>query len=341
MITFEVYRQLDIRLFQTVAAVDSSYGACAKYILDGDSLILLGSDHSVRLNIVQKEIKKDAPICNWDIETEAVLWFSEDSSEAVLIRMIANAFRQYIGIEPFGTAEEFSGAIEAVNMRLAQYNLKILADDSGMCIFFEDMEYTFEDAINLIMDIDENRMDNGGIINLINEALYYRGIDRMDEAALRLEKVLRYADPTQPVYTDTLFLLAEIYYFAGNFERAVALYYRCHMEFIDNEDDFYTHLGHALLDERMKKYERQIRIYYRARIDAEYADSHRQAVAAAATEIADVFDEYETTCNDMGARNMRNTAIIFPWVQTILMSCLFLKRIRRNLSLKALSSIRI
>lgn len=302
MITFEVYRQLDIRLFQTVAAVDSSYGACAKYVLDGDSLILLGYDHSIRLNMLSKELLTDVPIRNWDIETEAVLWFAEDSNEALLIRMIANAFRQYIGVEPFGTAEEFALAIEAVNTRISQYALKIIADDSGICIFHEDMSYTFEDAINLIMDIDENRMDNGGMVQLINDALYYRKVDKMEEAAKCLEKVVRYADHTQPIYTDSLFLLAETYYFNGNYDRAVSLYYRCHMEFIENEDDFYSHLGHALLDERMKKYERQIRIYYRARIDSEYADTHRQAVVAAAAGVGEVFDEYEVTCTDMGRK---------------------------------------
>lgn len=302
MITFEVYRQLDIRLFQTVAVVDSTYGACAKYILDGDSLILLGSDHSIRLNVSDKTVSNDVPIRNWDIESEAVLWFSEESTEAILIKMIANAFKQYLGVEPFGSQEEFSGTIEAVNSRLEQYSLKIIADDNGMCIFYEDREYSFEEAILLIMDMDENRMDTGEIINLINEALFYRKVDKMEEAAACLEKVVRYVDHTQPVHTDVLFLLAETYYFLGNYERAVSLYYRCHMEFIENEDNFYTHLGHALLDEKMKKYERQVKIYYRAKIDAEYADTHRQAVAASATEVGDVFEEYEKTCNEMGRK---------------------------------------
>ena len=274
MLTFELYRQLDIRMFQTVSVADSTYGACAKYILDGDNLILLGSDHSIRLNIPSKGLTKDVPLRNWDIETEAMLWFSEDSNEAVVIRMICNAYRQFLGVDPYGTAEEFSALMDAANARLAQYDLKMLVDEAGMCIFHEDLGYTFEDAVNLIMDIDENRMDNGGMVELINEALYYRKVDKMEEAAQRLEKVVRYADHTQPIYTDSLFLLGETYYYSGNFERAAELYYRCHMEFIEDEDDFYIHLGHALLDERMKKYERQIRIYYRGIIDAEYADTH-------------------------------------------------------------------
>ena len=65
MIFFELYRQLDIRVFQTISAIDPGYGSCAKYVFEGDSLILLGMDHSVRLDILTKEVKKDSPIRNW------------------------------------------------------------------------------------------------------------------------------------------------------------------------------------------------------------------------------------------------------------------------------------
>jgi len=302
MITFELYRQLDIRLYQTVAAFDPNYGSCARYILDGDSLILLGSNHSIRINMTDKSVSEDIPMKNWDIETEAILWFAEDSTEAAVIRMMCSVLRYYMQVEPLGTPEEFSAMVMSVNNTLAHYNLRILIDDSGMCVFHEDGSYTFEDAINLIMDIDENSMDEGGMVELINEALYYRKLDRMDEAAVRLEKVVRFADHSQPIYTDSVFLLGETYYFAGNFDRAVQLYYRCNLEFIESEDDFYMHLGHALLDERMKKYERQIRIFYRASIDEEYADTHRQAVTAASVEIGEVFEEYEKTCIEMGRK---------------------------------------
>lgn len=302
MITFELYRQLDIRLFQTVAAFDANYGSCARYILDGDSLILLGSNYSLQLNMTSRTIEKTAPMRNWDIETEAVLWFAEDSNEAVLIRVICNAYRYFLQMDPYVNAEAFAADVAAANAQLSQYDIRIFYDETGFCVYHENGDFSFEDAIELIMDVDENRMDNGGLIDLINEALFFRRSDRMDEAAVRLEKVICYADHTTPIYTDSVFLLAETYYFAGNYKRAIELYYRCNMEFIEDENDFYIHLGHALLDERMKKYERQIKIYYRCRIDAEYADTHRQQLEAASTEIADVFDEYEQTCLNMGIK---------------------------------------
>ncbi len=306
MIFFELYRQLDIRVFQTISAIDPGYESCAKYVFDKDSLILLGLDHSIRLDILTREVKRDNPIRNWDIESETVMWFAEDSAEAALIRLINDAYRKWLQLDANISEEYFAEELEQVNRILAGYSLRIFADNSGMSIFKDDInngdDFSFEQAIELIMDVDENRMDDAGISQLISEAMYYRKLDRYEDATVRLEKVIRYIDHTLPIYTQVMFTLAETYYFMGNYERAVMLYYRVNLQFIGNEDDFYLHLGHALVDAKMKKYDRHLRTYFHSRIDAEFADSHRQAVAAAKASVSDVFDEYETTCAEMGRK---------------------------------------
>ena len=306
MIFFELYRQLDIRVFQTISAIDPGYGSCAKYVFEGDSLILLGMDHSVRLDILTKEVKKDSPIRNWDIESEAVMWFAEDSAEAALIRLINDAYRKWYSLDVNISDEYFAMELEEVNRILAGYALRIFADDSGMSIFRDDPDqgddYSFEKAIEYIMEADDNRMDDAAIAQLINEALYYRKLDRYDDATVRLEKVIRYMDHTSPMYTHSIFTLAETYYFNGNYERAVMLYYRVNLQYIEDENDFYLHLGHALVDEKMKKYDRHLRIYFHSRIDSQFADTHRQAVAAAKASVASVFEEYEQTCLEMGRK---------------------------------------
>jgi tetratricopeptide (TPR) repeat protein len=306
MICFELYRQLDIRVFQTISAIDPGYGSCAKYVFERDSLILLGMDHSVRLDVLTKEVKKDSPIRNWDIESEAVMWFAEDSAEAALIRLINDAYRKWYRLDANISDDYFNMELEEVNSVLAGYALRIFADESGLSVFHDEpgdgSEFTFEQAVDLIMEVDENRMDDAAIAQLINEALYYRKLDRFEEATVRLEKVIRYMDHTLPEYTHTVFTLAETYYFMGNYERAVMLYYRVNLGFIEDERDFFLHLGHALVDEKMKKYDRHLRIYFHSRIDSEFADTHRQAVAAAKASVAQVFEEYEETCLEMGRK---------------------------------------
>ena len=119
MIFFELYRQLDIRIFQTISAVDQTYGSCAKYVFDRDSLVLLGMNHSIRLDILTKEVKKDNPIRNWDIESETVMWFAEDSAEAALIRLINDAYRKWMQLDANISDEYFAMELEQVNQILA------------------------------------------------------------------------------------------------------------------------------------------------------------------------------------------------------------------------------
>lgn len=305
MIYFELVRGLDIRLFQTISAIDMDYGSCAKYVFDKDSLVLLGMNHSVRLDILTKEVKQDNPIKNWDIESEAVMWFAEDSTEAVLVKLINDAYRKWLKIDALISEEYFLRELKEANEVLKNYDFKIFVDEGGMSIFKNDEAVTFEQALEVIMDIDENRMDDAGIDNLIGEAIFYRKMDRYEDAALRLEKVVRYVDHNLPMYSKATFTLAETYYFMGNYERAEQLYYRINLEHIEDENDFYMHLGHALLDGRMKRYDRHLRIYYHSSIDPEYADTHRQAVAAAKGNVAEVFADYEVTCHEMGEKKYK------------------------------------
>ena len=113
MLIFELYRQLDIHLFQTFSVMDNVYGSCAKYVLDGNSFVLLGSDHSIHLNMITKEITKDNAIRNWNLDSEAVLWFSEESVEAAIIRFINDAFRIWYGIDSKEATDTFVNSYQA------------------------------------------------------------------------------------------------------------------------------------------------------------------------------------------------------------------------------------
>ncbi len=302
MVVFELYRQLDVRMYMTVAVIDRNYGSCAKYLLMNDTLLLLGTNHSVKLNMMTKEVTTDNPIRNWNIDAEPILWFSEDSAEAAVIRMINNAFRQWFEIDPFPDDASFYEASVEINKKIAPYELRILFDEDSMCIYHDEDAITFEQALELIMERDAERDAQTNLSEWLAEADYLKMTDQLEEAAKRYERILRHTERIQPIYTASAFSLAEIYYFLGNYERAIVLYDRCNLEFISDERDFYVHLGHAFLDVKMKRYERQIKIYYRSCIDQEYAKLHRQAVVAAGNEVSEVFEEYEKTCLDMGQK---------------------------------------
>lgn len=302
MILFEVYRQLDVRMYQTFATLDPNYGAVAKYIMQDDSLVILGQDHSVRLNMANKEITMDIPLRNWNIESEPVLWFAEGSSEAAIVRAINNAYRQWLNIDPFENENEYYLAQEDVNTYLAKYNLRIIVDADGMCVYHDSNIISFERAIEIVSETDFAYEQSVDLEQIITIAQNEKRMGQLANAIPYYEQVLKATSRQELLFTIAAFELAESYYFIGNYDRAVSLYYRCNLEFIVDENDFYIHLGHALLDTKMKKYEREIKIFYRSKIDPDYVLTHADAVEGARKEVGSVFKEYEETCLEMGQK---------------------------------------
>ncbi len=302
MIIFELFRQLDVLLLRVADSSYNDFASCSKYVLKDDSLILLGLNYSIRLNMANHEIVRDIPLKNWDIDTEPVLWFAQDSAESIVIRLIHNAYSYWQTKPTPENAQAYFVFLQQANQVLAGYNIRILMDEEGLCAYQNDAVISFEKALEIIMDSDTTRLDEAGVSQLMYEAGYYKDLDRWDDASIRLEKVISLVDHLLPSYTQAAWMLAQVYYYAGNYARAEQILYRCRMEFIKDEEDLYSQLGHVLLDHRMKKFERQIRIYYRGLVDEHYAQTHPQAIEAAATEVEDVFDDYEKTCRDMGRK---------------------------------------
>lgn len=302
MIVFELYRQLDVRMFQTIAALDPTYGPCAKYMFEDDTLLILGSDHSIRLNMATKEAIIDNPIRNWDIENEPVLWFSENSYEGYIVRAINNVFRQWLNVDPFESEEKLLQSIVDINQNLTKYGIRIIYDATGMGIYHNDSIITFEEAIEMIGEMDLKREQAQDLQQVLNEAQQLKLAGKLADAVPYYEQIIRNTSRPDFIFTVACFELAECYYFIGNYDRAVSLYYRCNLEYIANENDFYIHLGHALLDVKMKKYEREIKVYYRSKVDPDYILTHKDAVEGARREVASVFEEYEKTCLEMGQK---------------------------------------
>lgn len=302
MIVFELYRQLDVRMYQTLAQLDPTYGPCAKYIFQDDTLLLLGSDHSIRLNMATKEAIIDNPIRNWDIANEPVLWFSEESYEGYIVRAINNVFRQWLNVDPFDSEQKLLESIAVINENLTKYGLRVFYDATGMSVFLNDKSITFEQAIEHIGEMDLKREQQADLQEILASAQAFKVEGRLAEAVPHYELIIRNTSRPDFIFTVAVFELAECYYFIGNYDRAVSLYYRCNLEYIANENDFYIHLGHALLDVKMKKYEREIKIYYRSKVDPDYILTHKDAVEGARREVGSVFDEYEQTCLEMGQK---------------------------------------
>ena len=154
MIFFEVFRQLDIRLYRTVREIDSSLNPSGRYIIDGDNLIILGTNISCKWDLRNKVITSDNPYKHFDFDDETLYWFSQESAEGAVVRMISNAFRQWYNIDPFSSFIEFEQSEADINHKLADYGLRILWDMDRMAVLRNDDIISFETAVMQIMEDD-------------------------------------------------------------------------------------------------------------------------------------------------------------------------------------------
>ena len=299
-------------MYRTVSSMEPSINPCTRYFVDGDLLVTLGTNVSVVWNLKNKEIKDDNPYKHFDLEDETLYWFSAESAEAAVIRMANNAFRQWYGIDPFESFAQFEQSEADINRILAGYGLRILWDMDKMAILRNDEVITFEAAIAQIMEDDALKAAGMSIDEWLYDARYFRQTDQLERAIDQYERVIRYSNYTQRVYTESAFCLAESYYFLGDYDRAVSMYYHCNLDFIEDENDFYIHIGHALLDARMKHYEKELRTYYRGCLDRSYAMNHMREIERAAAEVAGEFEGYEETCLVIGHKKYSEHLLALP-----------------------------
>ncbi|MCR4738700.1 MAG: hypothetical protein K5886_00400 [Lachnospiraceae bacterium] len=312
MLFFELYRQLDNRLYRTISTIDKDFRSCGKYVMDGDCLILAGTDHSVRINICEKRIVIERPYKNLSEGKSDIVWLSEESGGGYLIRMICNSIREWYEIDPFNSFMEFEGTLIETNKKLGEYGLSVFWDRNGMTVYTEAGQTAYEDALSLILEGDGNADAQKSLTEWMNDARYYKSVGQEVEAIKQYESLLRYLDRSMDMYTEAAFALGELYYFNSNYERSVEMYKRCNLSFIEDLRDFYVHLGHALLDVKMKNYVTELKIYYRSRIDSDFCARNRRAVDAVAPDLIENYPAYEDTCYEVGLRKYDEYTALIP-----------------------------
>ena len=300
MIYFETSRETDVRLYKTAATLDETFRFCGKYALLGNDLVLLGGRGSVLINAAAKSVSRDAPFRTFVDVKERPRRFSRDSTEEKLITAINNAFRQWYEIDPFSNFMEFEGTLLETNKALLEYGLMLNWSVQGMELSRGQETVSFEDGLAFILENDIYDDIEKSLNEWLNEAKYYRRTLQDTKAVKQYEKLLNYVDSSLDLYTEIAFSLGELYYFLGNYQGALELYHRCDPEYIPDRRGFYVHIGHALLDGRMKNYESEIRLYYRSLVDTSFYEQNKRIIELATEEIAPNYAEYEEACFRVG-----------------------------------------
>lgn len=300
MIYFETCRETDVRLYKTAVTLDETFRFCGKYVLLGNDLVLLGGRGSVVLSPVTKSVSLDAPFRTFVGRKERARRFSQNSPEEKFIKALNDAFRQWFEIDPFPNFMEFEGALLETNKLLLEYGMVLSWTGQGMELFRGQEVISFEDGLAFILENDIYEDIGQSLTDWLNEAKYYKRTLQDRKAVRQYEKLLTYVDSSMELFTEIAFALGELYYFLGNYQGAVELYYRCDPDHVSDRRDFYVHIGHALLDGRMKNYESEIRLYYRSLVDNSFYEQNKRVIELATEEIAPNFPEYEEACFRVG-----------------------------------------
>ena len=299
-------------MYRTVKQMDPLINPCSRYLIDGNCLIILGANVSLRWNITNRELTEDKPVKHFDLSDETLYWFSEESAEGAMIRMISNAFRQWYNIDPFKSFAEFEISENDINRKLMEYGFQMAWAMDKMAVFSNEGIVPLESAITIAIEDDALRTAGISVDEWIYDARYFRRTDQLERAIDQYQRVLRYSNPNERMFTEAAFCLGESYYFLGDYDNAVSMYYKCNLDFIEDENDFYIHIGHALLDVKMKRYEKELRTYYRGCLDRSYATEHMREVERAASEVGAEFEEYEKTCLTIGKKKYSEHIAALP-----------------------------
>ncbi|MCR5788936.1 MAG: hypothetical protein K6G83_03530 [Lachnospiraceae bacterium] len=305
MIYFEAGKELDVRLYKTAVTLNELFRSCGKYIISGDDLILLGGADSVRLNPVEREAELEAPYRTFRLSKTKPRFLKSDSASMRLVKMINDAYREWFEIDPFSNFMEFEGILLETNQMLSEFGLSLVWNSQNMRLFHDTTQITYEQGLQFILDNEMVEDINRSLREWENDARYYKESGQDEKAMRQYERMLRYIDSSMDAYTDVAFSLAELYYFASSYDEALLLYNRCNAAVRKDKRDFYVHIGHALLDRRMKNFESEIKLYYRSLLDNSFYEKNRRVVELAASEISQNYPEYEEACMRIGVHYYR------------------------------------
>lgn len=94
--------------------------------------------------------------------------------------------------------------------------------------------------------------------------------------------------------------IGEIYYHLNDREKAIVYYRQCDIRFVSDVNDFYSRLGHAVLDDGTGLRGDLIRMYYRCLLNPTYKKSIEDKYDRLAEQVEPIYAEHEAKCVETG-----------------------------------------
>lgn len=303
MIAYELNKPLNHFFETALTYIDEEFRSCGKYLVEGDDVIALGYEHSLRMSFADRGLYTVEGYEDWEqyLPTELPL-YEEESMEAEFFKYIYTVFRRWQEIPPYADDHMHRVLLRKLNQKLTYYNLRILSPQEIFEIYLVSERVTVERAIVTIMQKNRNYQIAEVIHSDYEEGERLRSLGRHQDAIPCYMNVLNKEPSDSNLYTLAAYGLGEVYYFEDDLAEAAKTYMLCNVDLLPDADEFYKRLGHALLDERLKEYGELVKTYYRGLLSVPYHNKNKIKIEAAGLEVGEMFSEYETTCIEIGRK---------------------------------------
>lgn len=303
MIAYELNKPLNHFFETALTYIDEEFRSCGKYLLDGDDVIALGYEHSLRISFADRGLYTVEGFEEWaQYIPEALPLYEEESTEAELFKYVYTVFRMWQEIPPFADEHMHRVLLRKLSKLLTYYNIRILRPQEIFEIYFCSERITLEQAIVTIMQRDMHYQVTEILRSDYEEAERLRSLGRHHDAMPYYLRVIEREDRGSNIYTMAAYGLGETLHFENLLAKSAGAYMLCNVDLLPEPEEFYKRLGHALLDERLKEYGDMVKIYYRSILCVQYRNKHKRELEEAAEQLGEMFEEYEATCAEIGQK---------------------------------------
>ncbi|NLG04485.1 MAG: hypothetical protein GX567_11765 [Clostridia bacterium] len=304
MIAYELNRSLDICFKFAITYIDDEFVSSAKYLVEGNDLILLGEKESIRLSFTDKGIENDVSADEWDL-SDGLIMVEEDSTESELLKYVYMVFRIWQQIPPYANPHMHEVLLKKLNEKLLYFDLRVSFDDEQFHIYHGTDTITIEQALSIIMERERGLKVMDQMEQTYKEAVRFKNLGQYERCMPLYLTIIGQEKKDSALFTKACYELGEVYYLEDDLERAAITYMRCDSSYVEDQNDLFLRIGHALLDNKLKSFSSQVKSYYRCTLSDTYKTQHEEEFEKAAASVAQMYEEYEKACIEVGRKKYK------------------------------------
>ncbi|MBR4719164.1 MAG: hypothetical protein IKP31_02850 [Lachnospiraceae bacterium] len=239
-----------------------------------------------------------------DIREDMLAVISEDTPAGQLMRYIIMRIRAALKVEPYANPYMLAKLRNTLNEELKNYNVMIHDSEEFnpvIGLMLNGVEQDVESVITSLL-VWNGQRETGRVTDDFDMQYTRRlmGLMRYEEALELFLGELDKHDKRSMLYTELCMYIGEIYYHLDDRERSLNYYLECDVHYVSDVNDYYSRLGHSILDDGSGLRGNLIKMYYRCLLNPTYKKSIEDKYDRLAEQVEPLYDEYERKCVETG-----------------------------------------